>query len=591
MKDRGAYWLGWALVAVVAIAPLAACSGGSAGSALPAAQPVGSAPSHAAKLKATVSITIPKGKHHRIPRHGHYVSSATESVAIVITGGVTTTLKANLTPGSSNCNANSGTTFCRFTFLLTPRTYTATFATYDGMLDGSGNPQGNELSANQSASFKVTAGAANTIDVTLDGIPTSVAFTPAESSTLSGSITGYTLSKCGSDQVTITGLDADGKTIIGPGAPTAQLRSNGTALVVTDSSEAPNQFTITRPSAPPPSPGSKVYLTAYETPLAASGAAQVHTAAIPMTFNHDICGYITQFTVPTANSQPKGIATGPDGNLWFTEYKGNKIGRVTTAGVFTEYTVTTTASEPNDIVAGPDGKLWFTESQGSNIGSITTGGTVAEYATPTSGAEPLDITTGADGALWFTEGSATNFGRITTGGSAIEYPTNGAPGPRTYGIATGSDDNMYVTTAFDGNSVVQASTAGAVLQNYALPNTFPSQGGPMRITSGPDGNLWFGEADSNIIGRVTTSGTFTPFTVPEPFQQNNPAIPGITTGPDGALWFTECASGFVGRITTSGTVTEFPVTPGSNTPDQIITGPDGNLWFTQVCTNEVSRIE
>ena len=28
---------------------------------------------------------------------------------------------------------------------------------------------------------------------------------------------------------------------------------------------------------------------------------------------------ITEFPVPTANSEPYGITAGPDGNLWFTE--------------------------------------------------------------------------------------------------------------------------------------------------------------------------------------------------------------------------------------------------------------------------------
>src|SRR5437016_742134 len=32
-------------------------------------------------------------------------------------------------------------------------------------------------------------------------------------------------------------------------------------------------------------------------------------------------------TLPTANSNPDGITTGLDGNLWFTEFNANQIGR------------------------------------------------------------------------------------------------------------------------------------------------------------------------------------------------------------------------------------------------------------------------
>jgi virginiamycin B lyase len=39
-------------------------------------------------------------------------------------------------------------------------------------------------------------------------------------------------------------------------------------------------------------------------------------------------GAITEFTIPTASSSPEGIVSGPDGNLWYTEHGGNKIGRI-----------------------------------------------------------------------------------------------------------------------------------------------------------------------------------------------------------------------------------------------------------------------
>jgi len=40
-------------------------------------------------------------------------------------------------------------------------------------------------------------------------------------------------------------------------------------------------------------------------------------------------GTITEFPIPTAKSGPNGITAGPDGNLWFTEEAGNKIGQIT----------------------------------------------------------------------------------------------------------------------------------------------------------------------------------------------------------------------------------------------------------------------
>jgi len=43
-----------------------------------------------------------------------------------------------------------------------------------------------------------------------------------------------------------------------------------------------------------------------------------------------VAGTITEFPTPTGSGDPFGIAAGPNGNLWFTESQGNKIGRITT---------------------------------------------------------------------------------------------------------------------------------------------------------------------------------------------------------------------------------------------------------------------
>jgi virginiamycin B lyase len=41
-----------------------------------------------------------------------------------------------------------------------------------------------------------------------------------------------------------------------------------------------------------------------------------------------VTGEITEFPVPTTMSSPYGIASGPDGNVWFTEFSKNRISRI-----------------------------------------------------------------------------------------------------------------------------------------------------------------------------------------------------------------------------------------------------------------------
>src|SRR4030095_15524863 len=65
---------------------------------------------------------------------------------------------------------------------------------------------------------------------------------------------------------------------------------------------------------------------------------------------------ITEYPIPTTASAPEGIAAGPDGQVWFVENDGNKIGRIT-LGFIREFVIPTPHSGPWAIAAGPDGNV------------------------------------------------------------------------------------------------------------------------------------------------------------------------------------------------------------------------------------------
>ena len=58
--------------------------------------------------------------------------------------------------------------------------------------------------------------------------------------------------------------------------------------------------------------------------------------------------------------------------MWFTELNGNNIGQITSDGTFTEIPVPTASSEPLGITKGPDGNIWFTEKSGDKVGTVLT---------------------------------------------------------------------------------------------------------------------------------------------------------------------------------------------------------------------------
>ena len=134
----------------------------------------------------------------------------------------------------------------------------------------------------------------------------------------------------------------------------------------------------------------------------------------------NLSGSITEFVLPTGNSQPIGIAAGPDGNMWFTQQGANGIGRITPSGAITEFTIPTTSTVIQGIAAGPDGNMWFTQSSSNEIGRITPSGAITEFPIPTASSGPRGIAAGPDGNLWFTQQSVNKIGRITSGMSPAD---------------------------------------------------------------------------------------------------------------------------------------------------------------------------
>ncbi len=309
---------------------------------------------------------------------------------------------------------------------------------------------------------------------------------------------------------------------------------------------------------------------------------------------------ITEYYITTGYSntnQPTKIVTGADGALWFTNPLVSEVGRVTTGGSFTSYLV----GNSRGIAAGPDGALWFTIPSGT-IGRITTSGVLTEYAVPhscvsiynpTSACSPYAITSGPDGALWFTEPNSNidNYiGRLTGAGAVTNYalPFNLTP----LQIATGPDGALWFTAGAFGSStgdiyqVIGRITIAGVVSTFTRPST-EGDNGISDITTGPDGALWFTDAFTNSIGRITDSGTITSYPLPTP--NSGPAS--ITAGPDGALWFTEGGSDRIGRITTSGTISEYSLPNPTYTTMGITMGPDSALWFTEGNgANRIGRI-
>jgi hypothetical protein len=250
---------------VVAIAALGACSGG--GGSAPSTIAAGSGASNGSSngssrsANATLRILVPArtASSNASVRRPQYVSPATASIVGSLSpagGGTATTFAQNLAPSNPICQGSvSSSLTCTLQLTLAPGSYTASFTTYDGTLNGT-TPTGKALSENQSFPVTIVAGQANMIPVTLFGVPATLVVLPSANLGNAGSLkSGFTVPNClgleapALDTFTVIGQDADQNFIVGPGAPTPNLSSSSNGVTVTaPTSQSPNVFALSGPA-------------------------------------------------------------------------------------------------------------------------------------------------------------------------------------------------------------------------------------------------------------------------------------------------------------------------------------------------------
>jgi streptogramin lyase len=122
-------------------------------------------------------------------------------------------------------------------------------------------------------------------------------------------------------------------------------------------------------------------------------------------------GTVSEYHLPASVNSLFGITKGPDGRLWFTA--NGQAGSILPDGTgIALYPFATGLAGGRGIALGPDGNVWCAEFNGNAIVNFAPNGTRTEYPLPNDASRPSQIVTGADGDIWFTEVSSNRLGRI-----------------------------------------------------------------------------------------------------------------------------------------------------------------------------------
>ena len=210
-------------------------------------------------------------------------------------------------------------------------------------------------------------------------------------------------------------------------------------------------------------------------------------------------GSLKQFKVPTANSQPRAITNGSDGNRWFTEgteftNAPPKIGRITPSGTVTEIPVDCNSCILTDIIQGPDNVLYYTSNDGL-IGSYN-------WETETFG-DPIGLPNGAgiagdlaihNNEIWLDDFNTDSLWRYNiTSGVFTQFS-----GPEPGDLVVDSVGDVWFTAPLDGSIDRLDPESGDV-------EVFPVEGLiPRQITIATDGQIWFTSrfTDPEAVGRL-----------------------------------------------------------------------------------------
>lgn len=311
---------------------------------------------------------------------------------------------------------------------------------------------------------------------------------------------------------------------------------------------------------------------------------------------------IRNYRVPTANADPFYIAAGAKNDLWFSENRVGKVGRITTRGVITEYRLGNCrvaahiAARNRDVWVGCLGKIkrlrvTYRTNRPPSV-------RVSEIRLP-AGNRVVDMETARDGSLWYVTGG--HYGRIAPSGTIQERAD--PAGAESLAITPAGEvwiSSGHAIYSVNQNRSAYLSRIDAGL-NVAERQVVPDNPQPALIRETFVGGLlatnsnsllftldWASETEpdtnTRLFGQMTNARQFrlSPSVFPEASSE-------LFRGRGYSAWLLH-GTLFV-RLNDDGSVARrYELVRGGRGFSDAAQGADGRFWVTQTSSNSIGRV-
>jgi len=222
----------------------------------------------------------------------------------------------------------------------------------------------------------------------------------------------------------------------------------------------------------------------------------------------------TEFSVPTPDSNPYQVALDSNGNAWFTEFSGDRLGEVLTNGSVKEFQIPIASANPTGLAVDPrTNRVWFNLLDTSGIsdefyvGSFYNGSFTFNDITSLVDT-PVGIAIDSSGNLWLTQHGASlvsEFNPVTHYFRTIStsIPPPGASYP--YFVYVDNRTGEIWFNEHYGNSISVFNPSSNTLVEYEIPSRNPNDGnisGALTMTLSSAGTPWFTELYTGKIGEI-----------------------------------------------------------------------------------------